>query len=78
MRMGQVEQCTGGILSDVPIGRLSQRNQQIKSTRASNDALVRFMGGEVGDATDGIALNLEAVRAHEIDEWLKAIGLDDR
>lgn len=66
--MGHVQERASGIALDTHVFRLGQTDQGSKSTGAGNLGLVFFMGSQVGDTPDRIALNLNIGRYHLVNQ----------
>lgn len=76
--MCHIQESAGGISLDPHVPRLGEAGQRAKSAGTSNLGLVVFVCGEVGDATDGIALDFDIGREHLALERAKAAQLDDQ
>ena len=62
--MGHIQQCACGIALNAHVLRFSQANQRPQGTGTGDFGLVLFMGCQIGNTSDRIALNLDIRRHH--------------
>lgn len=75
--MCHVEQRAGGVSLHAHVPGLCQTREGLQGAGACNLGLVVLVRGQVGDAADGIALDLDIGRVHLLDEGSKTTESDN-
>jgi hypothetical protein len=75
--VSHVEQSTGCIALDSHVFGLGQSSQGTKRARPGDLCFVIFVGGQIGDAADSIALDFDVAGHHLSDQRWEAAQLYD-
>lgn len=75
--MRHVKQCARCVALNAHVFRFCEPGQRLEGTGACNLGLVLLVRGEVGDASDGVALDFDVGRVHLLDQRSQASKGDD-